>query len=247
MNCIEFESNIDALLANKLDGKIKSEMIRHKSHCLTCTRSFAKHEQYLQLIGAWQEPTLTESKKAQLLSVIDKQANLGYAAKLGKAKRSGFYGFAGGFAAASLMAVSLFIGTQFQKDQKQVDIYSLIERDSRLNQEITLVLDVANDIPEAELILNLPAELSVIGQEYLSTVSVPVSLKKGKNKIVIPVQLEEFAMYADNVVVDASLIYKNSKKDFALDLDQHLDLESPQDKSDELIHQSLDANSNKTV
>jgi len=79
------------------------------------------------------------------------------------------------------------------------------------------------------------AELSVVGQELLSNVTLPVSLKKGKNTIVIPVQLEEFALYSDDVVVDASLVYENNQTHFELDLNPHLNSNPEQLKGNELI------------
>lgn len=250
MNCHDFEANIDALIGNSLDDNSVHEMHQHSAECSDCANSMRQHAAYLNLIKQWQEPNLSEHKKAHLLASLNHTTlNKTHDSNKNSNERTkpSVHSFASGFAAASFLAVSVFIGSQFLNNNQNADLNSYADFDSRLNQEITLVINVADDIPNAELHLDLPAELSVVGQEYLSQVNLPLSLKKGRNTIVIPVQLEEFALYANDVVVDASLIYKNSKKDFALDLDQHLDLDSPQTKNDELIRIAPAIHSNKTV
>jgi|GEM_PF-3519087 len=233
MKCQDFEANIDAFIANTLDESTTENMHQHQMQCSDCVQSTKQHAAYSNLIKQWQEPALSEQTKARLLASIDKGAN-NTIQNNGWPKPS-IYSFATGFAAASLLAVSILIGSQFFEAPQHTDADSFANVESQLSQEITLVVNVSADIPNAELQLNLPAELSVVGQELLSNVTLPVSLKKGKNTIVIPVQLEEFALYSDDVVVDASLVYENNQTHFELDLNPHLNSNPEQLKGNELI------------
>lgn len=245
MNCSDFETQIDDFTSNKLDVKARQRMIEHKAQCSACSQSLQQHMDYLTLLSSWQEPELQEATKRRILSKLETQT----LHRNSRGRNQTLMGFASGFAAASLFAVGLFVSGQFLAEPS--DLASLIEQDPIYSQEITLVINVPSDMPNAELKLSLPAELSVVGEEYLSNITVPVSLKQGRNSIVIPVQLEEFAIYANDVIVDASLIYKNSKTDFAFGLDQYLDLDTeshpPQGKDDELIYNDAVILSNKTV
>lgn len=238
MNCEEFEIQLDAFSQRTLDEPTRNSMLEHQYACADCTRSLKQHRHYKSVLNNSENPVLKADTRAHLITTLNSLEK----SDRNKSKRS-YSSFAGGFIAASLLAVSLLLGNQWL-DQKSDDrLLSLLDEDANLSQEITLVINVHSDMPEAELQLALPAEMSILGQEHLATVSLPVNLKKGRNKVVIPVQLEPFAMYANDVIVDATLIYKNSKKDFALSLDQHLDQHLEQDtphiEGDELIQNSL--------
>lgn len=243
MNCTDFEAHINQFVDGTLNDKLCDDMLKHRQQCGDCEASLEEHKAYRATLAGWQEPHLSAATKARLLASLDKTSTQKPAHTLS--------GFASGFAAASFLAVAFFVSGQLfsakPETLSQDQVFALVEDENHLSQEITIVINAPIDMPNAELQLALPSELSVVGQEHLAHVRMPVNLKQGQNEIVIPVQLEEFALYADNIVVDASLIYNNSKKDFALDLDEHLDSESPQIDGDELIQHPLNTNTNKTV
>ena len=241
MNCTDFEALLDVYRNNVLCDSTRQRMREHQAQCQQCTFSAQQHEVYRAALRHWQEPSLSVTSKARLLGQLETRRSYR------KPKKS-VVGFASGFIAASFLAVALVFGAQYFSAGMQPDLLALLDYDDGvLSREITLVINVSSDMPDAELQLSLPADVSVMGQEYLAEVSLPINLKKGKNTVVIPVQLEHFAVYADHIVVGASLVYKNSKKEFALNLDQLLNQTVPQIKTGDLIHNLLAVNNNTNV
>lgn len=236
MNCHEFESLLNDYSNTTPDDRTQQAMHVHIDKCECCASSMRLHKRYRETLRTLSVPPLNSQKREALLAGLNKPS---------ETTRSSSGSFAVGFIAASVLAIAVFLSQQFQHSHQQAELLALLDEDENLSQEITLVINVTSDMPNAELRLNLPEDISVSGFDHLAEVSLPVNLKKGVNTIIIPVQLEHFALYADKVVVDASLIYKNSKKDFAFDLDEFLDQYSPQVDSDGLIFDSSD-NKHKT-
>ncbi len=242
MNCCDFEDKIDGYIANTIDKSLRRRMLVHQVKCSECAFSLQQHIAYLSMLSSWKEPKLDDDLKDKLLSSLDKNS-----ISTRQKPYQLLKGFAGGFAAASMMALALFIGNEITHKPQQLDLAAIFAEDEYISRDITLVINVPEDMPEAELHFNLPAELSIVGQEHLTKVNVPISLREGENTIVIPIELESFAEYASKLVVDASLIYKNVKRDFALDLNQLSDLDTPQNVSDELIFNEADTKNDTTT
>lgn len=235
MKCIDFEERLKKASVSPLEESERAQMLQHEIVCADCAESAAVHADYIERLSHFKEPELGGELKSRLLSMAEhKRASTRRPTHVSVA-------FASGFIAASVLALATVIGLKFYQQHSEPDWESLFAQEALLIRDVTLVIEVPQDMPDASLMLSLPSEINISGYGELAEVTWPVSLKKGVNKIVLPVQLEPFAMFSDRIVLAGSLVYKSKKKEFSLDID----LDTPSLIEEELI-QGMDVFSKDT-
>ena len=213
MKCNDILDQLDDFIAKKLDASVAQKISSHIEACGRCQMQLNEHKQYLEHMNSFKTPSLDSSHAARILRNSVEEGEKRINAR--KQKLS----FIGGFVAASTLALSLaLIMNLFSTPEKTPTFVGIYDWE----QEISLVINVPKDMNGAKLILDLPADISIQGLEHLAIVEWPIDLKKGANTIVLPVNIEPYAEYAEKLSLAASIIYNNNKKDFELDI--NLDL-----------------------
>lgn len=214
MKCTETTQLFDDYLQGSLSKQVHHQLKDHLAGCASCQRELQDHKDYLQSMASFETPKLDSGRAANLLRNAALQGQLEASAKDRKSS------FVQGFIAASVMALAVSFGIKQFNGQQAVTDQTYVANYGVDAQEIALVINAPFDMDGAQLILNLPADVSIQGQEHLATVEWAVDLKKGSNRIVLPVQFEPFAEFAEELMLSASLIYQDGQKDFEVDLTQ---------------------------
>ena len=209
MNCTDLNNLLDDYVADRLEGSLSEQISSHLSECEMCRKLVHQHKEYFVRINTFTAPSLSSSRSARILRLAVAEGQKKLDAKNQRMS------FVRGFVAASVLAVTAFIGLNTLQPTSQptalVGMYDWVE-------EISLVINVPEDMNGAQLILDLPADISIQGLEHLARVKWPVDLKKGSNVIELPVYIEPYAEYAEVVTLSASIVYKDKKRNFELDI-----------------------------
>lgn len=229
INCDDFDNQLNAFIRDGLGVDAHIAMRDHVVGCSACAQLLQERKAYLNAVCAVKAPALSPNKSAQLLANAVEQG------KKRSPAADNDYGFIKGFIAASVLAVAVFIGfNQYQtlvlNNKPQLVEHSIpIMPSVSDSREITLIIHSPQKMEAAQLVIQLPVELSIAGEEHLSEVEYIVDLQAGENRFVLPIVPEPYAMYVEDLKLSASLLYKNSKKDFELDID----LTTPQKSAEE--------------
>lgn len=205
MTCDNLQTLIEDHIDQQLGHKERAILEEHLIYCECCQATQVASLEYRKQLQAFKAPKLSPSSAARLLK---------HARTKNEHRQQSKSSFVYGFVAASMLAFAIIISSSIFTEKQPANIVGLLDWE----KEISLVINVPNDMNGAKLVLNLPSDISIQGLEHLSTVEWMVNLKKGSNTITLPIQVEPYAGYTENVQVAASLIYKNNKKDFSLDL-----------------------------
>ncbi|MDF1692682.1 MAG: hypothetical protein P1U47_09930 [Zhongshania sp.] len=225
-------SDVDVLLDDYLDDG-ESENARvftaHVATCRACSARLERHQQYLAVMKAARAPALESRRAATMVRLAASQSRLDQQRHRGMLLNTAL--------AASLVAIAVIVGWRElplepsfpsavqSMSPRVVELGEKLPNAAYLADEwawqknVTIVINVPEDMENARLVFNLPADVSLRGQEQLSQIDWSVSLKKGSNTIVLPLNVDSFAEFAGSVTLAASLIYIESKKDFELDID----------------------------
>lgn len=216
MNCEVFDSHLNAYVRGQLGVNTHIAMRDHAVSCPHCSDLAEERKAYLATLNSVTVPNLTSAKSDRLIANAKQRGR----------STTDRYGFVKGFAAASILAVAVFLGVS-QLNHNDVASESFVTAglatpshlDDLDAREITLIIHSPSQMESAQLVIQLPVDIAIAGEEHLSEVEYIVDLHAGENRIVLPIVSEPYAMYASDVKLQASLHYKNGKKDFELDVD----------------------------
>lgn len=219
MKCIDTKKLMNDYMDGELEQDVQQELQAHLNQCSSCQQLALQQQQYKAAMASFQTPKLDSGRAANLMRKAMIEAEQQQHVK----RRTS--SFTQGFAAASVMALALTFGLNQWHSNSPTSAPSLTAQTNHSgvafdSQELTLVIHAPVNMDGAQLILNLPADVSIQGQEHLAQVKWTVDLKEGENEIVLPVQFEPFAEFADQLMLSASLIHQNQQKDFEVDLTQ---------------------------
>lgn len=211
MNCEDMKNNLDAIC----QSVTKSDKVeKHIAHCSQCEDIVEEHQQYLKAMKNFQTPELEIGQAAKLLAD----------AKKAQTKPAEF-GFFKGFAAASMMFVALFSSWHvLQNDAPQV--MQIVSAEG-LSTDVTIVIYVPEDMPNADLQITLPDNVQLAGLSNLSTISWPVDLKAGANTLSLPIDIGEGVNLAESLRFMASINYNDKNKEFEV----NVNLTAPQNQA----------------
>ncbi len=226
MKCNDLIQVLDDYIADKVDVSVDAQIVDHLAECEACRERARLQKEYFVHLAAFNAPKLDSSRTARMLRLAVEEGEKKQSSK----KQS--LSFMRGFAAASILAVAVAIGIN---TLKPTDNALVVAGASDLQHEISLVINVPQDIDGAQLILDLPADISIQGLEHLARVEWPVDLKKGSNIIELPINIGPYAEFAEQLTLSASIVYKDKKRDFELDIN----LASPQNNVHGQFFESL--------
>lgn len=213
MKCIETTDLFDDYIAESLPEPTQLKLASHLESCSQCQLDLQEHRAYLKCMAEFKTPRLDSGRAANMLRLAAIQ---GEQLEQKRVRKSSFIQ---GFVAASVMALAVSFGVQQFNHEPQAS-QAYVANYGVNAQEIALVINAPFDMNGAELVLSLPADVSIQGQEHLATVTWSVDLSEGANRIVLPVQFEPFAEFAEELMLTASLRYQDGRKDFQVDLQQ---------------------------
>lgn len=216
MNCTVFDTYLSQHDEAGSAALRHDELVAHTAHCGHCYRQWQQHERYLAILTNAPIPELDSGRAARLLR------------RAGAAqKTTGQRPFVQGFIAASVLALGVLLGLNLLQNPTPTGAAQPVLGQYDWTQEVTIAITAPHDMDGAHLVLQLPPNMGIEGYEYRSEVVWPLNLKQGRNTIVLPVLIDELAIYEDHLRLPASLIYNNSQKDFELTLE----LDAPQNPS----------------
>ena len=211
MTCNDLHILIEDFVDGLLEEDEANAIQEHIAYCEHCRIQKNAYATYREQMRTFKGPTFEPGHAAKILQ---RARRLGEQQQQ-KTQHRQNHSFIYGFAAASVLAFAIMIGGDFFTTEKSsTAIVGVIDWE----QEISLVIRVPNDMNNATLVLNLPPDISIQGLEHLSEIEWMVNLKKGNNTITLPIKIEPYASYVEKIQLAASIIYKNDKKDFALNL-----------------------------
>lgn len=207
MNCEFIHQNINDVCNSNLNALEQQQVDAHLSQCNECQQMLTLHQTYLNKLSNIQVPSLTAEKKQQLLSKASRQQIT-----------NNNHGFLKGFAAASVLFLSVFL---FNQQQIEPVTSKPIAQNINLipfTTQVSLVIYVPEDMPNADLQLQIPDEIELVGYEGLASLSWPVALKQGANVLQLPIEVPEGVDLNQAIQFIANINNNNTQKDFALEV-----------------------------
>ncbi|KMT65980.1 anti-sigma factor family protein [Catenovulum maritimum] len=204
MNCDQVEHYINDFCDNLLADNLQSQVSEHISNCDTCSKKIAQHQDYLNSMVKFKSPELEPGLAARML----------HQAKNQPGKSSQNASFYKGFIAASVLFLAIFSSWQFVN--KPETITPELVKTEVFSTEVTLVIYVPEDMPNADLKITLPNNVQLAGLSTLSSFSWPVDLKQGANNLSLPIEVAAGTNLHQALSFMANINYNNKQKDFEL-------------------------------
>lgn len=216
MQCEQFDRVIDDFIEGQLEPAEYGRVHAHLEHCPRCNENLAEHHSYLALMGDLPAPQAAPGRLAHML----RQARL--AGESTRQQGSGRWAFLGGFATAAALALLLLAGqwppgAPLQQADPAKKLAAIAEH--ALRRQVTVVINVPADMPDADLALDFPAALRLEGLEDLHHVAWSVDLKKGANVLTLPLTIAAGTDLAATQTIEATVRYEDREKDFDLPVD----------------------------
>ncbi len=209
MNCEFIEQNINELcdqtaIGQEISAEQQKQALEHIETCQHCKIAMAEHQEYLLTMRQFTAPNLEAGVSAKLLRNAKSQP----------APQHHNFGFMKGFIAASVFFVALFSAWQFNHSDTAA-IPQLVSSEG-FSTEVTLVIYVPEDMPNADLKITLPDNVQLAGLNDLDSFSWPVDLKQGANTLSLPIEVAAGMDLNKALSFMANINYKNKQKDFEL-------------------------------
>ena len=201
MNCEYIENNLDQVCHGR--DALPEQVQAHLAQCQHCQLQVKAHQDYLHMMSGFKAPELALGKAARLLSNAKKQK---------QAANQASFGFLKGFAAASVMCVALF--SSWQVYQQQPDPVVELVSAQGFSTDVTIVIYVPEDMPNADLAISLPDNVQLAGLGNLSKVSWPVDLKAGANTLSLPIDVAAGVNLNQSLRFIANINFENKNKAF---------------------------------
>ncbi|EWH12112.1 hypothetical protein DS2_00275 [Catenovulum agarivorans DS-2] len=207
MNCEFIHQNINDVCQGNLTSLEQQKVDAHLTNCPECQHMLEQHQAYLTKLAGLQTPELSADKKQQMLNKLNTN-------KAASSNNS----FIKGFAAASVLFLSVFLFNQQQVNSVvETPIAQNINIEAFTTQ-VSLVIYVPEDMPDADLQLQIPDEVELVGYEGLAQLNWPVALKKGANVLQLPIEVPEGVDLNQTIQFIANINNNNTQKDFELEV-----------------------------
>ncbi|WP_440904282.1 anti-sigma factor family protein [Catenovulum sp. SX2] len=207
MNCEFIHQNINDVCHSNLTELEQQQVNAHLTNCPDCQQMLSQHQAYLAKLANLQTPELTAENKQRLINQ----------AQIIKTATNRNNGFVKGFAAASVLFLSIFLFNQQQVDPVVAPIAKNINL-VPFTTQVSLIIYVPEDMPNADLQLQIPDEIELVGYEGLASLSWPVDLKQGANVLQLPIEVPEGIDLNQAIQFIANINNNNTQKDFALEV-----------------------------
>ncbi|NIB38567.1 hypothetical protein HBA55_03165 [Pseudomaricurvus alkylphenolicus] len=205
MNCEDFQILIDEFEDGELKAHEADVFDNHLRICGRCRGFHQEHLKYLRLLDGFRAPIPRAGVLGRMMRVARQNSEQ---QQLHRHQRVSFLK---GFAAASILALTLFVGLQWSQLLSDKSATT-----DPLNREILVVIHVPADMPDANLALTLPDVLSLEGFRDLHRLQWDVDLIKGANTLSLPVRVRPGFENHPALTISATVTYNNQHKGFEL-------------------------------
>lgn len=204
--------NIDTL-ALAQEGLIQ----HHIKQCQQCQQLHKDTQRYVAAIAVSEPKQLSSWQKKRILAVIPKEQKR-------ECRKLGLW-FGQGFVTASLIiSVVIFGILAMEPSPVPSQVFAAVPLDSEatvissepLAQNISLMIEVPEDMNQADLALEFPDSLRWSGLEELERIEWSVDLQKGPNVLDVPVSYLEQISSTEPQFITASIRYGEKTRSFKL-------------------------------
>ena len=179
MNCTQFQNMLDDYIDCSLSTIQFSHVQSHLKECEQCQESYTQANELLSALRDIPIPPAKLGYKKRVLSFLEenhpkqtKQHNWFYA------------GFGSAISASfALWLVFSPVSLLSTKTESMNTVNLLVKK----QQTIDLVFNLADELPEATLTIELPEKIEIAGYAGKRQLSWKTSLKKGSNRLALPI------------------------------------------------------------
>ncbi len=218
-DCESVTEVFDEFLCDSIPPALRESMVSHLDNCRGCNSRLLEHAEYLRIMT---NLSVHNPEPGHLAHQIRKARLHGeQLAEELDTSRSSLASFYTGFASASVMLIALLGFFQLDKSsvpEASVAAFSTIEY-APIEQEVTIVIDVPEDMLAARLSLDFPDALRLQGLEDLQRIAWAVDLKQGANVLTLPLRVVSKQNLNSSLKIAASVEYHNNIRDFLLTVD----------------------------
>jgi len=212
MNCELVNKNIDELTIVDLNQPIESNLKTHVDSCESCQHALQQQLAYLHRVSTIETPELSaQSAQAMLNKVTHKNTT----------HENHNSGFLQGFIAASVLAVSIFGAWNVFTQSPEISPLYAIENTQQefLTTEVTLVINVPEDMYDADLNISLPQHIALEGYDDIQELTWPVDLKAGVNTLSLPIRVNKHLSNGKPLSIMAKLYHYAEEREFEIKVD----------------------------
>jgi anti-sigma factor (TIGR02949 family) len=180
MNCTDINQNIDAFLDQELSALQAQAFEQHVSRCSECGDKVEAEKQLRSMLLNIPVPAPSADFKKRVFARVreeyPRQPRHHYAMP-----------FATGFASAAVFGLALWLMSGLQEPTPGTEQAQVITMAMNQSQSVRLVFDADTDIQEAELSVELPENITLVGYPGRNRLSWHTGLQKGQNVLELPV------------------------------------------------------------
>lgn len=179
MNCTQFQNMLDDYIDGSLSTIQLSHAQSHLNECEQCRETYSQANELLSAIKDIPVPPAKFGYEKRVLSFLKETHS-----KQTK-QHSWFYAGFGSAVAASFALWLVFspVSLLSTKTDSMSTVNLLVQK----QQTIDLVFNLANELPDATLTIELPEKIEIAGYAGKRQLSWKTSLKKGSNRLALPI------------------------------------------------------------
>jgi hypothetical protein len=210
MNCEQLTDYIRELSIHTARNALSAEYNEHIEQCDNCYESYQQQKAYLTKMQTLQTPDLSPTAASVMLRNVRLQST---ERKVHLPRAN----FMHGFIAASILALSVF-GTwsTWHNDRSDQEVVAL---PNFVTTEVFLVINVPEDIYDADLKVVLPQQVSLVGYEDMAEITWPVDLKQGTNTLSLPIKVNTDQQLVRPFSIVAKIYHYTEEREFKIEVD----------------------------
>lgn len=210
MNCDKATQYIEGTSLPINHSKLDEEFLIHIKQCDTCNTCFQQHQVYLTSIKQMKTPNMSPSSASRMFRHVRQQAT---EQRIKPARSS----FMQGFVAASVLALAI-LGS-WSTWQNHTNKQEIVASPTYITTEVVLVINAPEDIYDADLNLELPSKVALIGYENSPELTWPIDLKKGVNTLSLPIKVQSNETAQQPFSITAKLYHYTEEREFEIKVD----------------------------
>lgn len=210
MRCKQYQNMLDDYLDGTLSTIQADKLHQHLNTCDSCTDKFSQAETILKSLKTMPVPTARHGYEKRVLQFLEEK-------KPQKNQQRNW--FMAGFGSALAATLAIWINfSPVATLTPELDDISTINLAVKQSQKVDLVFNLANDLSDATLTLDLPEKIQIVGYPGKQQLTWKTSFKKGANRLALPL----IAAEQQNGILIASLSKNGKTKLFRIRLNSQL-------------------------
>jgi anti-sigma factor (TIGR02949 family) len=208
MNCTDIDQHINGFLDGRLSTLREQAFAQHISRCTACEKKVDAERQLRSMLRAIPVQSPSNHFRQRVLTRVRQE----YVPK----RQNHFQmKMAAGFASVAVFSLTLWFMSGMQAtgpDNKPDRVVALASNES---QSLRIMFEADTDIKQAELSIDLPDNVLLVGYPARKSLSWKTDLQKGENVLALPVQVSN----EGRGELRTRLIYHNKVKSYSFVID----------------------------